>query len=346
MTNPGEGRKIVTESSSESASAAHPLKIKHLHEYLAASLLSSIVRSLSDRHTEKLARNLGRFVSRRWHSRRAIAQSNLKRAFPDLGLSENEQITIQVFESAAQSFLEFARISKITPSRLDYMVEVDPASRSTLASQRKQVIFVSAHLGNWEYLGRWLAEHHGPIALLINPQTNPLVDRMIMRWRAHPRLYFVPYRSGWPQLSKLLQSGMSVALLADQRLESGGIELPFFGCTTRWSKLPALLASRHQVPLVPIFLPRIAGDRFQLILGDEIGPIPDAAVHDETIRLTQAYVAICEQVIREYPAQYLFTHNRWGIGIGQVSKQVRVDLPKSPSSSSLQRTPTSPLSIR
>jgi KDO2-lipid IV(A) lauroyltransferase len=346
MTNPGEGRKIVTKSSSESASAAHPLKIKHVHEYLAASLLSSVVRSLSDRQTEKLSRNLGRFVSRRWHSRRAIAQSNLERAFSHLSAVEIEELTTHVFQSAAQSFLEFARISKITPSRLDRMVEVDPASRSTFASQRKPVIFVSAHLGNWEYLGRWLAEHHGPIALLINPQTNPLVDRMIMGWRAHPRLHFVPYRSGWSQLSKLLQSGMSVALLADQRLDSGGVELPFFGCTTRWSKLPALLASRHQVPLVPIFLPRLTGNRFQLLLNDKICPIPDTAVHDETIRLTQAYVTACEQVIREYPAQYLFTHNRWGIGIGQVSKQVRVDIPESPSASSLQRTPSSPLSIR
>ena len=325
---------------------SHPLKAKHVHEYLAALLLSSAVRALSDRQTQSLARALGHFVYHRWHSRRAICQQNLMRAFPHLTLVEVEEMTQQVFASASQSFLEFARMSKFSATQLNTKVDVDPDSRASLATRQSPVVYVSAHLGNWEYLGRWLAENHGPIALLINPQTNPLVDRMIMKWRSHPRLFFVPYKNGWRQLSHMLQSGISVALLADQRLETGGTLLPFFGHTARWSKLPALLANKHQVPLVPIFLPRQSDQTFRLVLKQEISPVHGADIHTEIVRLTQEYVRSCEQVVRDFPGQYLFTHNRWGIDPARLYESSPHIHSVPASQDMLQSSSTTPISLR
>lgn len=308
MTSPG-GESVT--DSAVFKPQVHPLKLKHLPEFLAAAAASSFLRLVSPPLSRTAGERLGRFVHDRWEKRRIVAQENLRRVFPSATEADITVGSRHVFEHIARTFVEFTRMQDLSDGLLSSMIELSPAAQESLIRMNRPCIYVSAHLGNWEYLGRWLAQTQGPLGLLVNAQTNPLVDRMIMRWRAHPQLHFVPYRAGWPTLSALLSAGRSVALLADQRLDRGGLRLPFFGESTTWSKLPALLARRHDVTIVPLFLVRQENGPFRLLVEAAIEPDQSCAVEADIIRMTSAYIAACERVIRQYPAQYFFTHRRW-----------------------------------
>ena len=59
-----------------------------------------------------------------------------------------------------------------------------------------------------------------------------------------------------------IKAGRSIGLLVDQKVENGE-PLPFFGRDKMTTLIPARLALRHDLELVPIRIQRLEGSRFR-----------------------------------------------------------------------------------
>ena len=98
----------------------------------------------------------------------------------------------------------------------------------------------------------------------------------------------------------------SVALMIDQRV-SEGEKIPFFGRSALTTTLPAQLSFKFNLGIIPVFIKRTSNENFEIEFKNEINP----KNFKNKFELTKKLNEILEQMIRENPGQWIWTHNRW-----------------------------------
>lgn len=225
------------------------------------------------------------------------------------------RLSRQVLQNTVQFGLELARMARARPEEILQAVQCDPHDRHWLQqirSERRGCLLVSAHIGNWEWLGAWYSLTYGDLGVVAKPMHNPRSERLIRRIRQRFGIRRFSTRDRLPRaLMEHLRAGGIAAILPDQDARRQGAFIPFFGRAASTATGPAALAIRLGVPMVPGFLLREAPARFRLVLGHPMHPQPGADPRTEEIRLMREYHGQLENVIRRAPAQYFWWHRRW-----------------------------------
>ena len=118
-------------------------------------------------------------------------------------------------------------------------------------------------------------------------------------------------RKGGPvrELLAILKRGDALGLLPDQN--SGDLFAPFFGVPAGTVAGPATLALHTGAAIIPTYCVRLPDDRYRLMI---LPPIDTTATGDreaDARRIMTDVNAALESVIRQYPDQWLWIHNRW-----------------------------------
>ena len=98
----------------------------------------------------------------------------------------------------------------------------------------------------------------------------------------------------------------SIALMIDQRV-SEGEKINFFGTDALTTTLPAQLALKYDLEIIPVFLERTKNNKFKLEFYNEI----KSKNFKNKIELTKKLNEIIEKMIIKNPNQWIWTHNRW-----------------------------------
>ncbi len=274
----------------------------------AASTLQALPRSTALR----LGTGLGRIGYRISQSKRKRAIKNLHLAYGDEGLSpiEREQIARGVFEHFGRSLVEFLCAPKLTPEAVASMVTCEGWEHVAAAQAKgKGILLVTAHLGNWEVLGRWLAlVQHLPLTVVAKDPKQPAFAAYLRRMREGAGFAVLSKGESARDLLRVLRKGNAICLLPDQN--SGDVFVPFFGVPCGTVAGPASLALHTGAPLIPIYCVE-EGTGYRVICLPEIKIENAAGGEAEIARLTTEVNAVLEAVIRRFPSQWLWLHNRW-----------------------------------
>ena len=176
-----------------------------------------------------------------------------------------------------------------------------------LASVSNGAILISAHLGNWEIMGKILAEKKVRLAVVVRRQENPLVDRWInsIRERAGMR---VVYETEIFKIRRLLEEGFSLALLADQDTGQQSFTVLFFGRPCRTPAGPEILARRLKIPVWICYSLRRPSGHFDFHIEPFTTDITESAGN-----MTRRFTLRFENIIRDHPDQWFWPHHRWKI---------------------------------
>ena len=98
----------------------------------------------------------------------------------------------------------------------------------------------------------------------------------------------------------------SIALMIDQRVSEGD-KIKFFNENALTSTLPAQLAIKYNLNIVPIFIEREHDNFFKMKIYE---PIKSSDFKNK-IDLTRNLNQILEGMIIKNPYQWIWTHNRW-----------------------------------
>ncbi|MDC0619344.1 lysophospholipid acyltransferase family protein, partial [Pelagibacteraceae bacterium] len=98
----------------------------------------------------------------------------------------------------------------------------------------------------------------------------------------------------------------SIALMIDQRV-SEGEKILFFKKLALTTTLPAQLAMKYNLGIVPVFIERVKKSKFRIEFQKEINPKNFNSKLDLTNKLNE----ILEVMIKKNPNQWIWTHNRW-----------------------------------
>ena len=107
-----------------------------------------------------------------------------------------------------------------------------------------------------------------------------------------------------------IQNNFSIALMVDQRV-SEGKKLPFFDHMALTTTLPAQLATKYQIDIVPIYIVRDKIDNFEMQIHEPIKALKKNDFGINKLDLTIKINKIIEQMISKNPGQWIWTHNRW-----------------------------------
>lgn len=240
-----------------------------------------------------------------------VAERNLKLAFPDKDAAWREAMLAEQWEGLGRSFAEFPLMDKILPST--GRVEVVNKERlARIAADKIPVVFVSGHLSNWEVMPAAIVDSGVVCEMTYRAANNPYVDKRIKdsRFRYGVRLFAPKGGDGARELLEGMKEGRSVALMNDQKFNTG-VAAPFFGHEAHTAPGPTRLAIRFGTVLQPMSVQRLKGARFRAVVHDPIVPprTGDRTADIEAgVRMINAFM---EERIRERPAEWFWVHRRW-----------------------------------
>ena len=100
-------------------------------------------------------------------------------------------------------------------------------------------------------------------------------------------------------------------MLPDQSTMKG-ISINFFGRPATTTPVPAILAITYNRPIVVTACCRKEGNyHYEGFVSDPIRPGEYTSEKAEIFRITEEITRNMESIIRKYPEQYLWMHNRW-----------------------------------
>jgi len=240
-----------------------------------------------------------------------VATRNLKLAFPDKDDAWREAMLKAQWDGLGRTFAEFPLMDKILPST--GRVEVVNQERLfQIAAEKVPVVFVSGHLSNWEVMPAAIVDSGVVCEMTYRAANNPYVDDRIKasRFRYGVRLFAPKGGDGARELLEGMKQGKSVALMNDQKFNTG-VDGLFFGHPVRTAPGPSRLALRFGTVLQPMSVQRTKGARFRAVVHDPIH-LPNTgdrtADIEAGVRLVNAFM---EERIRERPEEWFWVHRRW-----------------------------------
>jgi KDO2-lipid IV(A) lauroyltransferase len=253
--------------------------------------------------------------------RRRITLKNLELAFPDKPKKECRQIARAAYDHFGQMIAESAMVlaGKIDREKLIRMVDGSEIEHLLELERRsdKPFLAVTGHLGNFELMSHYTGTQSIRQGNVVARQgNNRLIDDRIVTPMRQSFGNRVIYKSrALPQVVKALKRGENVGLLIDIKSNAKeGVPVQFFGKTTLAIKSSAFLQIKLDILVIPLAMVRVGPKRYKLITDEPIQWIDNGKPLEEQIaELTQIHQSALEKMIRQYPEQWLWMHNRWRI---------------------------------
>ncbi len=258
-----------------------------------------------------MGRFLGRMAGRVLKKRTQLAQKNMRLAFPS---ASDEQVQVwsqQCWESLGMALSEFAKAYGM--SEKDYFDWVDVQGTEHLQkayAKKKGVILFTAHYTNWELILPYMPLTGMPLAVVARRMKNPFVNDLVTRMRSRLNVQVLMHKNAVRESMKWLKKGNVLGLLIDQRITDGGVSVPFLGKAAHTTIMPALLALRMNVPVVPVFSLRV-GKQIRVRFCEEMDFSKYEANEADMVKATRDMTQKMEEWIQENPAYWLWIHDRW-----------------------------------
>jgi lauroyl/myristoyl acyltransferase len=218
-----------------------------------------------------------------------------------------------------------SRHSRLWIDLLRYSGRGDVNPRSLLASRSgderlvaasregRGAILLTAHVGNFELGGLFLAQLGLKVAAVYVPDPSPVIERhredarRMLGVRGLPidtsPFAFLPVR-------KALEENLCVAIQGDRDVSGTGRRMPFFGKSASFPVGPFRLAQASGAPIFPVFVLQEDDGRYRTVVEEAIRVPNERGAEGEAavVAALSSFVASMERTIRAYPSQwYLFT---------------------------------------
>ncbi len=243
--------------------------------------------------------------------RREIVYKNLSVAFPEKNEKERKAIAKKFYHNLVDTFIETIKMITASKSFIRKRVTGNWEVIDRLLAGGKSVQVHLGHNFNWEWANAVAAAHYNkvPFVAVYMPLASKPVDKLFCQLRSkngtrlvratHMQQDFLPYRN----------QQYILGLAADQNPghPGSGWWFNFLGRPAPFVKGPARAAIRNDTHVVFAFIHKKKRGYYQAVIsGVDFDP-------QQTTEqaLTGKFVQYLENIIREYPEMWLWSHRRW-----------------------------------
>ncbi|MBF0572571.1 MAG: lysophospholipid acyltransferase family protein [Desulfamplus sp.] len=177
----------------------------------------------------------------------------------------------------------------------------------------KGVLVILCHIGNWELLVASIAlTGYKSSAIYRKLDFEPL-ERLTLEMRQKYGTRMIPLKGATKKIEERLLDGELVGTLMDQSVDPWwykGVFVDFFGRATCTTKGVASLVLKTGTTVVPAYIIR-EGFNHVMYFEPEIPTVYTGDKIKDIEINTQNYTSAIESIVRRYPDQWFWIHNRW-----------------------------------
>ena len=279
--------------------------LKYFLQFLFVIILFLIFKVIGLKYSSKLSGNIFSFLGPFFRSNK-ICHKNLIFAFPNLNEYERQEILKNMWLNYGKIFSEYLFINNLKTT--DNLIIKNQMMLEKIKKRKEPVIFISGHFNNFELMAMHLERSGINVAAIYRPLNNIFLNPIMeyIRKKYICKKQIKKGISGTKEILKQYKNGTSIALMIDQRV-SEGIKSNFFGHEALTTTIPAQFVKKFNTKIVPVYIERLADDKFHLEILEEISFSKNETLGDITANLNK----VLENMIKKNADQWIWTHNRW-----------------------------------
>lgn len=250
--------------------------------------------------------------------RRHLTIANLTMAFPEKTSEEiatlSKEVYIELSKTITEVLLMFVGkfdIDKAIKNRDEAKEKLQELAQNSPDG----IVFMTAHFSNWELMAHFIAKNGFPMIVIGRKGNNRLIeDNITTPFREKYGNSAVSKDKAMLSMMKKLKAKGNVGLLTDQK--SGGslsAKIDFFGKPAETTLSVASLKLKLDPLIVPVFVVRDSDGLYKLVINEPVAYVADE-IEDQQKKLeamTLKYNQAIEDIVRKYPSQWFWMHNRW-----------------------------------
>ena len=279
--------------------------IKYFLQAFLIYLLFLIGRLLGITISRKIFSFLFSFLGPFFKSNKVI-KNNLKNFSQNMPELKQKEITNNMWKNYGMTFIEYIFLDFF---HKESQVEISGETKLiTTTDDDKPIIFISGHFANFELMSMEITKKNKNLATIYRPLNNFFLNPFMeyLRKKYICKNQIKKGINGVRETIEYIKKKHSIALMIDQRV-SEGEEVIFFGKPALTTTLPAQLATKYNLKIIPVFIERTNNNKFKIEFQKEIDPNN----FKNKLELSQELNSILEKMIVKNPNQWIWTHNRW-----------------------------------
>ena len=243
--------------------------------------------------------------------RHRLIREQLERVFPDWSIAERKVIHQRFLKNFCDVMVEV--LKSVSMAEVDMcahvnMLNIELARRYLDADQT--VLFVTSHLGNWEWLLHGVVLQLGyPLDAAYKPLADRWAERLMLKVRSRFGARLVPAEELLRDFLRRRGVVRAVAMNADQAPVSTDKRYwtQFLGQDTAFYVGAEQIARAMRLPIFYVSLRRIRRGYYEA----ELRPLWDGREASEPHALTERYARACEIDVLKNPADWVWSYRRW-----------------------------------
>ena len=236
-----------------------------------------------------------------------IINKNLEIFSNNVSSINRDEIINNMWKNYGMTFIEYIFLKNFRKSANEIIIK-NKENLNRLIIQNKPVIFISGHFANFELMSMIITHNNINLATIYRPLNNFFINPFMeyLRKKYICKNQIKKGIHGLREAIEYIKKNHSIALMIDQRLGEGE-KVNFFGKPALTTTLPAQLAIKYKLKIVPVFIKRVKNNKFEIDFQKEIEP----ADFKDKLGITEKLNKILEIMITQNPDQWIWSHNRW-----------------------------------
>lgn len=254
---------------------------------------------------------------------------------------EAEKILQKVYENIGMTLFELLYTPRLVKEKehINDYVKIEHAEYLDAAlKEGKGVIGLTAHFGNWEWMGAGAALHGYKISAVAKKQDEDIM-KLISKFREMSgQVIFTTGGSKYEMIAaaRAMKNNYLLGFLSDKDGRASGIPVRFLNRIFSFPQGPAIFASKFKSPILPVFIIRNKSG-----VGHTICMKPHFYYEDtgdkekDLLKNSQKMATVLEEFIRENPENWMwFQHLFWTTNPDKIkrfkklSKEEKIEMSK------------------
>ena len=265
---------------------------------------------------EKSAYKLADYVSDRIYKKNGKGIKRLRgtygRVMPEYSSQKLEELTKLGMRSYLRYWFDTFRLSKWSKNRIISTTQVIRENLLRDPIQSKQGCIVALpHAGNWDHAAAYFCSTGITLTAVVEKLKPEAIFKKFLAYRQSIGIEAISHKEKTiPILTERLQAGKLIALVADRDMSRNGIEVNFFGKTSKMPSGPAILAIKTGAPLITAYV-RYTPGGIEIIFDETLKPTNSGSEEEQIKIITQSMADNFAKRIKENPVDWHMLQRIW-----------------------------------
>ena len=265
---------------------------------------------------EKSAYKLADYVSDRIYKKNGKGikrlRGNYGRVMPEYSSQKLEELTKLGMRSYLRYWFDTFRLSKWSKNRIISTTQVirENLLRDPIQSKHGCIVALP-HAGNWDHAAAYFCSTGITLTAVVEKLKPEAIFKKFLAYRQSIGIEALSHKEKTiPILTERLQAGKLIALVADRDMSRNGIEVNFFGKTSKMPSGPAILAIKTGAPLITAYV-RYTSGGIEITFDETLKPTNSESEEEQIKIITQSMADNFAKRIKENPVDWHMLQRIW-----------------------------------